>query len=222
MRHPLSFRAKSNVASSAVCRPSRSWLLLAGVIGATPAFAAPLDTRVVRGTPNEEVSQEMKGNLEGKAQTFARIGTADLQGAVSNAKKEIEVRENRSDAARELHYLDYISCVIIYQDDRLSTDDKLERIDKIKHALNPNTSENSSVGSERAEEALSRARTSLCLEDPDRAIAEYNEAIRIDPKNDDAVNGRGDSFFAKKDYDRAIEDYSEAIRLDPRGCSLSL
>jgi hypothetical protein len=101
----------------------------------TPTMAAALDARTVCGTPNEEVSQETKGNLEGKAQTLARIGTAELQGAVSNVKREIEVRENRGDAARELHYLNYISCVLIYQDDRLSTDDKLKRVNVIRESL---------------------------------------------------------------------------------------
>jgi hypothetical protein len=106
-------------------------------IGISTAVAAALDARTVCGTPNEEVSQETKGNLEGKAQTLARIGTAELQGAVSNVKREIEVRENRGDAARELHYLNYISCVLIYQDDHLSTDDKLKRINVIRERLKP-------------------------------------------------------------------------------------
>jgi hypothetical protein len=84
-----------------------------------------LDARAICGTPHEEVSQEIKGNLEGKAQTLARIGAAEIQGAISTAKKEIEVGTTRSDAERELHYLNYISCVLIIQDSILSTDEKL-------------------------------------------------------------------------------------------------
>lgn len=112
------------------------WLVLLGIIGGH-ANAAPLDARAVCGTPSEEISQETKGTLEGKAQTLARLGTAELQGAASIVKKEIEVRESRSDAARELHYLNYISCVLIYQDTHLTTDEKLRRIDVLRGALKP-------------------------------------------------------------------------------------
>jgi tetratricopeptide (TPR) repeat protein len=38
--------------------------------------------------------------------------------------------------------------------------------------------------------------------EPDRAIADYNEAIRLDPKFSKAFNNRGASYFAKKDYGR--------------------
>ena len=63
------------------------------------------DARAMCGTPHEQVSQDMKGNLEGKAQTLARVGSTELQGAISIAKREIEIGTNRSDAERELHYL---------------------------------------------------------------------------------------------------------------------
>lgn len=51
----------------------------------------------------------------------------------------------------------------------------------------------------------------------DLAIADYSQAIRLDPK-DAAVFffARGNAYFHKKDYDRAITDYSQAIRLDPK------
>ena len=53
--------------------------------------------------------------------------------------------------------------------------------------------------------------------DNDRAIADYTEAIRLDPKYANAYNNRGVSLQADKgDYDRAIADYNEAIRLDPK------
>ncbi|MGH6835049.1 MAG: tetratricopeptide repeat protein, partial [Methylocella sp.] len=51
--------------------------------------------------------------------------------------------------------------------------------------------------------------------DHDRAIADYDAAIRLDPKHVDAYNNRGNAYQAKGDHDRAIADYDAAIGLDP-------
>ena len=51
--------------------------------------------------------------------------------------------------------------------------------------------------------------------DNDRAIKDYDEAIRLDPKAERAYNARGVAYFKKGDYDRAIKDLDEAIRLYP-------
>jgi tetratricopeptide (TPR) repeat protein len=50
----------------------------------------------------------------------------------------------------------------------------------------------------------------------DRAIQDYNEAIRLNPGHADAFANRGAAYARKRDYDRAIQDYDEAIRLNPR------
>src|SRR6266403_339236 len=52
--------------------------------------------------------------------------------------------------------------------------------------------------------------------DNDRAIADYNEAIRLDPKHARAFHHRGYAYSDKGDNDRAIADYNEAIRLNPK------
>ena len=49
----------------------------------------------------------------------------------------------------------------------------------------------------------------------DRAISDYNEAIRIDPGDALFFNQRGSAFLQKGDYDRAIQEFSEAIELNP-------
>jgi lipoprotein NlpI len=56
----------------------------------------------------------------------------------------------------------------------------------------------------------------VAKQDSDRAIADYNEAIRIDTKSARAFFYRGIAYAAKQDSDRAIADYNEAIRLDPK------
>src|SRR6478609_5042777 len=52
--------------------------------------------------------------------------------------------------------------------------------------------------------------------DTDRAIADYTEAIRLDPKFAVAYANRGLAHSDKGDTRRAIADYNEAIRLDPK------
>src|SRR5215468_7218949 len=49
--------------------------------------------------------------------------------------------------------------------------------------------------------------------DYDRAIADFNEAIRLDPKIAMFQANRGLSYSNKGDYERAITDYDQAIRL---------
>jgi tetratricopeptide (TPR) repeat protein len=51
--------------------------------------------------------------------------------------------------------------------------------------------------------------------EPDNAIKDFDECIRLDPTNAAAFNSRGLSWYSKKSYDKAIRDYDEAIRLDP-------
>jgi tetratricopeptide (TPR) repeat protein len=50
--------------------------------------------------------------------------------------------------------------------------------------------------------------------DYDRAIADFGEAIRLNPKFALAYSSRSRAYSGKGDFDRAIADASEAIRLD--------
>lgn len=54
--------------------------------------------------------------------------------------------------------------------------------------------------------------------DRDRALADLNESIRLNPKDANAYNGRGQVYRRKGDYDSAIADYNQSIRLDPAYC----
>ncbi|MGE3149924.1 MAG: tetratricopeptide repeat protein [Pseudorhodoplanes sp.] len=49
-----------------------------------------------------------------------------------------------------------------------------------------------------------------------RAIADYDEALRLSPENAMAYADRGVAYANQGDHRRAIVDYSEAIRLNPR------
>jgi tetratricopeptide (TPR) repeat protein len=52
--------------------------------------------------------------------------------------------------------------------------------------------------------------------DLNRAIADYNQAIALDPKYAVAYYNRGVMYNDKGDLDRAIADYNRAIALDPK------
>ena len=66
-----------------------------------------------------------------------------------------------------------------------------------------------------AEEACERGLTA-CSSDYDKAIAEFTEAIRLDPTCAEAYNHRGLAFIVKGDLDQGIADLTEAIRLNPK------
>jgi tetratricopeptide (TPR) repeat protein len=63
---------------------------------------------------------------------------------------------------------------------------------------------------------VSRGRIWKDRKEYDIAIADFNEAIRLDPNSDAAYNSRGVAWKAKQEYDKAIADYGQAIRLDPK------
>jgi tetratricopeptide (TPR) repeat protein len=48
----------------------------------------------------------------------------------------------------------------------------------------------------------------------DRAIADFNQAIRLDPDSIFALNNRGAAYARKGQLDDAIADFNEAIRID--------
>ena len=50
----------------------------------------------------------------------------------------------------------------------------------------------------------------------EEAIAQFNEAIRLDPQLTNAYYKRGNAYDDLGQYERAIQDYDEAIRLDPQ------
>jgi tetratricopeptide (TPR) repeat protein len=62
---------------------------------------------------------------------------------------------------------------------------------------------------------VDRGNLRLRMHQPDKAIADFDQAIRLDPQATPAFTGRGDARQMKQEYDQAIADHSEAIRLSP-------
>src|SRR5215510_11197149 len=53
------------------------------------------------------------------------------------------------------------------------------------------------------------------LGDKDKAIADFDEAIRLNPNESLAWRVRGATYASKADYARTLADYTESIRVDP-------
>ena len=52
--------------------------------------------------------------------------------------------------------------------------------------------------------------------DFEHAIADHDQAIKVDPKNFAAYMNRGNTYAAQANYERAIPDFDQAIKLNPK------
>jgi tetratricopeptide (TPR) repeat protein len=70
------------------------------------------------------------------------------------------------------------------------------------------------TGSVRVQVFINRGNIYYTNGDANHAMADFNAAIQLDPKNSMAFNNRGSVYQMKGDGKRAMADYNEAIRLD--------
>jgi tetratricopeptide (TPR) repeat protein len=69
---------------------------------------------------------------------------------------------------------------------------------------------------ERALAFENRGHAYIEIDDGDKALADFTEAVRLDPKSATAYVSRGDVYIDREDPDRAIADYTSAIQIDPK------
>ena len=67
-----------------------------------------------------------------------------------------------------------------------------------------------------ARERFESGKARLAADDVEGAIADFSEAIRLDPRFDDAFLQRGQASFRIGNVERAIADFTQALELDPR------
>ena len=75
---------------------------------------------------------------------------------------------------------------------------------------------NVAASADAAREACEKGKSRLEKRHYDAAVAAFTEAIRLDPKNAEAYESRGEAYESKDEHDKAIADYNEAIRLVPK------
>lgn len=73
-----------------------------------------------------------------------------------------------------------------------------------------------------AKEALAQANALLTRRDFTRAIAAFDDAIRLDPQNASALAGRAFAYWSVGNVDSAIRDYGAAIDRDPANTATRL
>lgn len=71
------------------------------------------------------------------------------------------------------------------------------------------------AGKDLAKAYLFRCKAHGRTGDIDLALADIEQAIRLNPNDSIVVGGRGDIYLVKKDYQHALADYTKATSLDP-------
>lgn len=81
---------------------------------------------------NEE---SIKGQLHGQADFLTKfVGQAQLSGQIAAAKKQIYQSSDKFFAAQKAAYLSYLFCILIRQDNSLSTSEKLKALETFKNS----------------------------------------------------------------------------------------
>jgi tetratricopeptide (TPR) repeat protein len=88
--------------------------------------------------------------------------------------------------------------------------------DQIIASCSPVIDNEKTPASERLRAVLARAGAYLRKEQDDRAIADYDVALKLDPTLADIFNARGELWRKKDDRPRALADFGAAIKLNPQ------
>lgn len=64
--------------------------------------------------------------------------------------------------------------------------------------------------------SIDRGSVYLTKGEYDRAIAEFNKALEINPKDSGTYKNRGAAYMNKGQYDQALSDYTKALEINPK------
>jgi hypothetical protein len=106
------------------------WLIASQVIWSDRGVAQTvLD---ICGSPAETISEATKAHLRQTVPSIVNAPSTNIEEAAKTIRTEIYVNSSRSDVARELHYFNYLSCVVIFSDRNMTADERLVRIKTLR------------------------------------------------------------------------------------------
>jgi tetratricopeptide (TPR) repeat protein/uncharacterized membrane protein len=143
-----------------------------------------------------------KSSLTYKNRGLLHYHKEEYDAAIADFDKAIEIDPDYIEA--------YASRGDVYQDE-----EKLDQsIDNYLKALslNPNDKYRKNIEGVLAGVYVMRGARQ---DDQAAELADYNEALKLDPSNIGALNNRGFLYTEQHDYDRAIQDLDEALKLKP-------
>jgi len=148
----------------------------------------PLTVKVRRNALNSPVTVRQTGQIEGVS-----IPEATIPADTDRVDLQVKVDLEASEGDREVHLIGTVGTGATRAEARITL-----RL------------------AETAGTYIARGLAWVQRQEYDKAIADYSEAIRLNPKAFEAYFNRGSAWETKKEYDKAIADYSNAIRLDPK------
>ena len=206
----VSGRAQPRPGSSSLPMALRAshwkWLLLAAALVAAASLYGAYDypglrllgRSVIEPETAEQQAQKLKKLAEAASQRRAAEDAVKLRKeAEESAKREAETRRKQAQEAERQAMLDAEKRRTVQEEERLAR--------KKADAL---------ATRKQAETYLEYGRAQAVRGDHARAIADYGEAIRLNPNLSEAYLQRGISNANTGDHSRAIADYDETLRLD--------
>ena len=91
-----------------------------------------------------------------------------------------------------------------------------EALADLRHALELDPDHPESYRKVLGQTYASRAYREAQAKEWTKAVADFDEAIRLDPRNADYLDKRGSMHFNRGHTEDARKDFTEAIRLDPK------
>ena len=144
------------------------------------------------------------------AKDYIDVGK-QVQGEPRNvAVASLESFEIQVNLAEELKYLTLVTLgVSAYAAD--DWDNAIKQLTEALSVAKPNK-----AALDPATIYLYRGNTYYYKKEYDRAIADFNQALQLNPKSALTFNNRGLAYNNKKEYYLAIADYNQALQLNPK------
>jgi hypothetical protein len=109
-------------------------LSLVVVVASFPALAQPICGDAPKDVPIL-TQEQLKGDVTGKAQTFMKLGAAQIQGAVDTSKTELYEQHKDVDKHQIDMYFMWVSCQLITSNKTMSAPDQINLWIKVRSAF---------------------------------------------------------------------------------------